>query len=93
MLKKFITLSLLVLTVNHGVTLSIGNYSAVGGEVGGRYKEGGKAYTYIKTYDGNGWTIEGRHKELKTGVKYAIIFDNQGTESIYDDEIMRIIKL
>lgn len=93
MLKKFIALATMVLMLNSGVTLTLGTYSAVGGEVANRYKENGKAYTYITTEDGNGWVLDGRHKELKKGRKYAIIFDNKRTESIYDDEIIKLIEL
>lgn len=43
MLKKFIALTTMVLMLNSGVTLTLGTYSAVGGEVTNRYKENGKA--------------------------------------------------
>lgn len=93
MLKKFIALATMVLMLNSGVTLTLGTYSAVGGQVTNRYKENGKSYTYITTEDGNGWVLDGRHKELKKVRKYAVIFDNKRTESIYDDEIIRLIEL
>lgn len=92
MLKKFIALTTMVLMLNSGVTLTLGTYSAVGGEVTNRYKENGKAYTYITTEDGNGWVLSGRHKELKKGKKYVVIFDNKHTASIYDDEIIKLIE-
>ena len=93
MLKKFIALATMVLMLNSGVTLTLGTYSAVGGEVANRYKEDGKTYTYITTEDGNGWVIQGQHKELHKGKKYAVIFDNKRTESLYDDEIIKLIEL
>lgn len=93
MLKKFIALAMMVITINSGVTLTLGTYSAVCGKVEGRYEENGMMYTYISTEDGNGWILDGRHKELKKNKKYVVIFDNNLTEDIYDDEIIRILKL
>lgn len=92
MLKKFIALATMVLMLNSGVTLTLGTYSAVGGEVTSRYKENGKTYTYITTEDGNGWVLSGRHKELKKDRKYAVIFDNKRTVSTYDDEVIKLIE-
>lgn len=47
-------------------------------------------YTMMATEDGNGWVIEGRYKK---GGKCVLLFDNKGTESIYDDEVMGIYKV
>ena len=92
MLKRFIALATMVLMLNSGVTLTLGTYSAVGGEVTSRYQENGQSYTYITTEDGNGWVLSGKHKELKKGRKYAVIFNNKHTVSIYDDEIIKLIE-
>lgn len=54
------------------------------------FTEKGIKYTMMATEDGNGWIIKGRYK--KSG-KYALLFDNKGTESIYDDEILKVYKV
>ena len=52
------------------------------------YNENGVQYTAFATSDGNMWITEGKYSKGK----YCIIFDNKGTKSVYDDEIIKIIK-
>lgn len=41
------------------------------------------------TPDGNGWLASGN--KWKAGRQYAIVFDNNGTKTVYDDEIVAIL--
>lgn len=50
--------------------------------------ENGIRYTAFVTSDSNMWIAEGKYKKGK----YVIVFDNQGTKAIEDDEIVKIIK-
>lgn len=54
------------------------------------FTDEGIKYTMMVTEDGNGWIIEGRYKK---GSKYVVLFDNKGTESVYDDEILKVYKV
>lgn len=46
------------------------------------------SYTAFVTRDGNIWVAEGDYKHGR----YYLIFDNKGTASVYDDEIICIKK-
>lgn len=45
----------------------------------------------IETTDGNGWYLENR-SDLKVNENYTIVFNNMGTVSIYDDEIINVVE-
>lgn len=53
------------------------------------YTENNIRYTAFATSDGNMWITEGKYAKGK----YCIVFDNKGTKSVYDDEIIKIIKI
>lgn len=53
------------------------------------YTENNIKYTAFTTSDGNMWIAEGKYKKGK----YCIVFNNKGTKSVYDDEIIKIIKI
>ncbi len=53
------------------------------------YTENNIKYTAFATSDGNMWITEGKYAKGK----YCIVFDNKGTKSVYDDEIIKIIKI
>lgn len=53
-------------------------------------------YIFIDTIDGNGWAVGSDvncNTDLKVGDNVIIVFDNVGTDDIYDDEIILISKL
>lgn len=53
------------------------------------YTENNIKYTAFATSDGNMWITEGKYEKGK----YCIVFNNKGTKSVYDDEIIKIIKI
>lgn len=53
------------------------------------YTENNIRYTAFATSDGNMWITEGKYAKGR----YCIVFDNKGTKSVYDDEIIKIIKI
>lgn len=55
-----------------------------------QFTERGVKYTMMATEDGNGWVVEGRYKKSN---KYVLLFDNKGTKSIYDDEVLKVYKV
>lgn len=53
------------------------------------FTDNGAKYTMMATEDGNGWIVEGSYKK---GGKYVLLFDNKGTKSIYDDEVLKVYR-
>lgn len=47
-------------------------------------------YTALDTEDGNRWIISGT---LDASRLYAVVFDTQGTESIYDDVVLACVAM
>lgn len=54
------------------------------------YKDNGISYSAVKTSTGDLWIVEGK---VKKGKKVLIVFDDKGTEDIYDDEVIYLTKL
>jgi len=48
-------------------------------------------YTYVDTEDGNGWAID--NSDFETGEHVIIVFDNMGTDDIFDDEIIQVRRI
>lgn len=47
-------------------------------------------YVYVSTNDGNGWALDGTRYNV--GESLLLVFDDMGTPSIYDDEIIQVYK-
>ena len=54
------------------------------------YKENGTQYSAIKTTSGDLWIVEGKIVKKK---RLLVVFDNKGTNCIYDDEVVYITTL
>lgn len=54
------------------------------------YKDNGISYSAIKTTTGDLWIVDGK---VKKGKKVLVVFDNKGTEDIYDDEVIYLAKI
>ena len=50
----------------------------------------GVEYSVLHDTTGNNWLIE---EELEKGTRYIVITDDMETSSIYDDEIVKVIKI
>lgn len=85
-MKKIVAL-LLAISISTGIPVS--HIDAMVGKVINHYTESGIKYNALETTDGNLWITE---NNLKSG-KYIIIFDNMGTDTIYDDEIVKLVKI
>lgn len=55
----------------------------------GAWQEPEGWFASFATPDGNGWIASG--SKWQEGKKYAIVFDDMGTKSIYDDRIITIL--
>lgn len=78
-----------VLTVLIATGTPVGNAEVLQAKAAKVFTDGGVKYTMMATEDGNGWVVEGRYKK---GGKYVLLFDNKGTKSIYDDEVLKVYK-
>ena len=86
MLKSILSVALAAV-ITSGIPAA--NIDAMAAKKLNDYTENNIEYTAFVTSDGNMWITEGKHKKGK----YCIVFDNKGTRSIYDDEIIKIIKI
>lgn len=59
-------------------------------EVSGIIWTADSTVTTLVTDDGESWRIEG---ELDSSRLYAVVFDTQGTESIYDDVVLACVAM
>ena len=69
--------------------IPVANIDAMDAKKLNDYTENNIKYTAFATSDGNMWITEGKYKKGKDGM----IFDNKSTKSVYDDEIIKIIKI
>ena len=86
MLKSILSVALAAL-ITSGIPAA--NIDAMAAKKLNDYTENNTKYTAFATSDGNMWITEGKYKKGK----YYIVFDNKGTKSVYDDEIIKIIKI
>lgn len=86
MLKSILSIALAAL-ITTGAPAA--NVDAMTAKKLNSYTENNIKYTAFATSDGNMWITEGKY----TKGKYCIVFDNKGTKSVYDDEIIKIIKI
>ncbi len=86
MLKSILSVALAA-AITSGVPAA--NIDAMAAKKLNDYTENNTKYTAFATSDGNMWITEGKYKKGK----YCIVFDNKGTKSVYDDEIIKIIKI
>lgn len=54
------------------------------------YRENGTSYSAVQTSTGDMWIVKGKVVKHK---KLVIVFDDKGTESVYDDEVIYITSL
>ena len=54
------------------------------------YKENGTSYSAVQTSTGDMWIVKGKVVKHK---KLVVVFDDKGTKSIYDDEVIYITSL
>lgn len=78
-----------VIASNCAAGTPVGNAEVLQAKAAKVFTDGGIKYTMMATEDGNGWILEGKYKK---GGKYVLLFDNKGTESIYDDEVLKVYK-
>lgn len=52
--------------------------------------ETGVEYSVLHDTTGNNWLIE---EELEKGTRYIVVTDDMETSNIYDDEIVKVIKI
>lgn len=86
MIKSMLS-GVLALIISAGVPVS--HVQVDNAHVLNKYTENGTKYTAFVTDDGNVWINEGNYS--KNG-KYILVFDDKGTSSVYDDEIIMIGK-
>lgn len=86
MLKSILSVALAAL-ITTGVPAA--QFDAMTAKKINSYTENNIRYTAFATSDGNMWITEGKYSKGK----YCIVFDNKGTKSVYDDEIIKIIKI
>lgn len=86
MLKSILSVALAA-AITSGVPVA--NIDTMAAKKLNDYTENNTKYTAFATSDGNMWITEGKYKKGK----YCIVFDNKGTKSVYDDEIIKIIKI
>ena len=87
MIKSMLS-GVLALIISAGVPAS--HVQVDNARVLNKYTENGTKYTAFVTDDGNVWINEGNYS--KNG-EYILVFDDKGTSSVYDDEIMKIYKV
>lgn len=54
------------------------------------YRENGTSYSAVQTSTGDMWIVKGKVVKHK---KLVVVFDDKGTESVYDDEVIYITSL
>ena len=86
MLKSILSIALAAV-ITSGIPVA--NIDTMAAKKLNDYTENNTKYTAFATSDGNMWITEGKYKKGK----YCIVFDNKGTKSVYDDEIIKIIKI
>ena len=86
MLKSILSVALAALIISG---IPVANIDAMAAKKLNDYTENNIKYTAFATSDGNMWITEGKYKKGK----YCIVFDNKSTKSVYDDEIIKIIKI
>lgn len=85
-MKKFFIASLLFVMVASGTNAKASN-RLINGVVSSVDAE----YIYVSTNDGNGWVLD-YENDFEIGNELTIVFDDMETESIYDDEIISVVK-
>lgn len=86
MLKSILSIALTAL-ITSGIPAT--NIDTITAKKLNNYTKNNIKYTAFATSDGNMWVTEGKYKKGK----YCIVFDNKGTKLVYDDEIIKIIKI
>lgn len=87
-LMKTIITTLLSVILTTGTPLA--NVHVDTGKCINNYKENGTSYSAVQTSTGDMWIAKGKVVKRK---KLVVVFDDKGTESIYDDEVIYITSL
>lgn len=82
---KTIVASILAIIIASGTPVS--HIEVDTGRCVNTYKEQGIAYSAVKTSSGDLWIVEGKIVKKK---RLLVVFDNKGTNSVYDDEMIYI---